>query len=166
MSSHPVPEMLELYVDRQLTATERYRIDVHLAGCELCSNHLDALDMIVHGLDSLDDAELPAAFAAELAEEAAPSRDVLVPAARRGVLLSIALCCVSLLGICAAMLAFDSPVAGVSNDVPGAIDLLLGSPFQVQAGVFAALAVTAMLGLGSIARVLAHTPIPRLGERT
>lgn len=158
---HPPIERLQLYVDQRLAGSERASIDHHLAGCHECATREAELKRLVRGLTAMDALTLPASFASELTEEIAPSPQFSVEPARRRLFFQAAICLIILLTCGALLTIIDTPVTDPSNDVLGAVDMLLGSPFQEEAPTVAVLAIMAVSGIGVIACLIAGMPAIR-----
>jgi hypothetical protein len=156
--AHPDSERLQLYLDQGVGEWERQALDSHLASCEVCSEQVRGLRDLLDGLESLTEMSLPPEFAAEVAEEASPSRHLAVSPARRPLLVQATICLIILITSAALLLVVDTPVSDPSDDVLGTIDVLLGSPFQADASIVAVLAIMALAGLGVLACVLAAAP--------
>jgi anti-sigma factor RsiW len=161
MTLHPDLEYLQLFVDERMSALDRAELELHLTSCPSCMAHVMELRQLLHGLESIDELELPSSFARELAEEVAPSPGLAVQPARRTLITQAVLCLVILLTCGALLLVVDTPVTDPSNDVLGAIDVLLGSPFQIQASIIGVLAIMVLAGLGVLACLLSASPYPR-----
>jgi len=155
---HPELDHLQLYVDQRLSDAGRLTLDLHLAGCISCTQRVLELRRLLTGLASMQDLALPATFAADVAEEAAPSEQLSVEPARRRLLLQAAICLIILLTCGALLLIVDTPVTDPSDDALGAVDLLLGSPFQEHASTVAVLVIMALAGIAVIACLLAWMP--------
>jgi anti-sigma factor RsiW len=158
---HPNPERLQLYVDQRLGDGERASVDSHLSGCEACSEHVGELRRLLRGLESMTELALPAEFAADMAEEVAPSESMEVAPARRALLVQAGMCLIILLTAGALMTVVDTPVTDPSDDVIGMVDVLLGSPFQADANIVAVLAIIALAGAAVLACLLGASPRPR-----
>ncbi|MCP4538163.1 MAG: hypothetical protein GY832_13565 [Chloroflexi bacterium] len=61
MNDHPNEQILNMYLDEELDADERERVDAHLAGCDACRTEMQALQGLFAALEEL-----------ALAPEAAP----------------------------------------------------------------------------------------------
>ena len=162
---HPTPERLQLYVDQRLGDAERSAVDSHLSGCEACSEHLGELRRLLHGLETMTELALPAEFAADMAEEVAPSDALEVAPARRTLLVQAGMCLIILLTAGALLTVVDTPVTDPSDDVMGMVDVLLGSPFQADANIVAVLAIIALAGAAVLAVLLGASPRPRPRSR-
>ena len=156
--AHPGPERLQLYLDQRLSEWDRWAIDHHVAKCELCSEKLASLRELLSGLDSMKELSLSPDFAAEVVEEAAPSPHLEVAPARRWLVVQAAVCVIIFVTCGALLTIVDTPVTDPSDDVLGAIDVLLGSPFQTDANIVAVLAIMTLAGLGVLACVLGASP--------
>ncbi|MGE5233319.1 MAG: anti-sigma factor family protein, partial [Acidobacteriota bacterium] len=75
MSRAPAPhletEILSAYLDGQLSAAERGRVESHLQGCADCARRLAGLRSAIASLQSLDRVEPPAELFAEVRRRAA-----------------------------------------------------------------------------------------------
>jgi anti-sigma factor RsiW len=162
---HPTPERLQLYVDQRLADVDRHELDLHIAACPPCAGEVRGLRDLLSGLDSMRELCLPAEFAAEMAEEVVPSEEMEVAPARRSLLVQAVICLIILLTSGALLTVVDTPVTDPSDDVLGAVDLLLGSPFQASAPIIAALAIMALAGVAALALMLGSTPRPRPQRR-
>ncbi|HLG73609.1 MAG TPA: hypothetical protein VK009_24590 [Chloroflexota bacterium] len=156
--AHPNSERLQLYVEQRVGEWEREALAQHVAGCELCAEHVRNMQELVRNLESMKELSLPENFAADIAEEAAPSARLRVAPARRSVMLQAIVCLIILITCGGLLLVVDTPVTDPSDDVLGAIDMLLGSPFQADASIVAVLAIMALAGLGILACVLGSSP--------
>ncbi|MFI5267080.1 MAG: anti-sigma factor family protein [Chloroflexota bacterium] len=162
---HPNSDRLQLYVDQRLGDAERLSLDMHFVACPHCAEQVRTLRQLLTGLESLSELSLPADFAADMAEEVAPSEGMAVAPARRSVLVQAGICLIILLTSGALLTIVDTPVTDPSDDVLGAVDVLLGSPFQADANIVAVLAIMALAGVAVLACVLGSTPRPRPRRR-
>jgi anti-sigma factor RsiW len=158
---HPTLDRLQLYVDQRVTELERLNTDRHLAICPDCAARVQGLRQLVSRLAELDDMSLPPSFARDLTEEVAPSPEFSVEPPHRRLWVQAAVCLILLLTCGALLTIIDTPVTDPSDDVLGAVDMLLGSPFQEQAPIVAVLAIMAVAGLGVIACLIAGMPAVR-----
>ncbi len=155
---HPTSERLQLYTEDRVGEWERQALADHLLSCERCTLQVSSLRELVRGLESMRELSLPADFATQVAEEAAPSERLRIVPARRSVLLQAFICLLILLTCCGLLGVVDRPVTDPTDDMTGAIDVLLGSPLQADASLLAVLAVMALAGLGVLASLLRATP--------
>lgn len=82
MNCKEVQEKLSVYLDNELEASERARLEEHLADCPACQEELQDLQMIVEQLSSLDEMIPPLGFRTELfakLEEGLQKREVSSP---------------------------------------------------------------------------------------
>ncbi len=82
MNCKEVQENLSVYLDNELEASERARLEEHLADCPACQEELQDLQMIVEQLSSLDEMIPPLGFRTELfakLEEGLQKREVSSP---------------------------------------------------------------------------------------
>lgn len=156
--AHPTSERLQLYVEQRVGEWEQQAIGDHLTACERCTLQVMSLDELVTDLESMKELSLPAEFAADVTEEAVPSDGLKVAPARRSVFVQTLICLIILATCAGLLLVVDTPVTDPSDDVVGAIDVLLGSPFQADSTILVVLAFMAMAGLGVLACVLRSSP--------
>lgn len=52
-------DFLSAYLDRELETSEKAELELHLAGCDRCQNHLEGLRSVVGGLRSMDRLQAP-----------------------------------------------------------------------------------------------------------
>jgi anti-sigma factor RsiW len=162
---HPSSDRLQLYVDQRLGDGERLSLDMHLVACAHCSQQVRTLRQLLTGLESMRELSLPADFAVDMAEEVAPSEGLAVAPARRLLLIQAGICLIILLTSGALLTIVDTPVTDPSDDVLGAVDVLLGSPFQADANIVAVLAIMALAGIAAVACVLGSAPKARPQRR-
>ncbi|GEM_PF-2935442 len=159
MTQHPYPEELQLYLEGRLTSPGREALAQHLEQCSRCRLEIERFRELVHGLESLNEVDLPPTFASDMAEAVSARRRITVVPARRSLLLQAAIGCLVLLAGCAMIALTDQPIFDTGSESSGLMDLLLGSPFQMFDGVVGGLALTALLGLGLIFTIMAlHQP--------
>jgi anti-sigma factor RsiW len=159
--THPNLERLQLYVDERLAQVEALEVERHMASCRRCEEQIRNLRQLVRGLATMNDLTLPPSFARDVAEEVAPSPRFAVEPPRTRLFIQATICLIILLTSGALLLIVDTPVTDPSDGVLGAVDLLLGSPFQEQATTVAVLAIMAIAGLGVIACLIAGMPAIR-----
>jgi hypothetical protein len=80
-------------------------------------------------------------------------------------LIQAGICLIILLTSGALLTIVDTPVTDPSDDVLGAVDVLLGSPFQADANIVAVLAIMALAGIAAVACVLGSAPKARPQRR-
>lgn len=66
MTAHANVETLSAYLDRELSAAEAERLEVHLRDCRSCRAHLDSLRRVVIGLHAVERVEAPPLLASEV----------------------------------------------------------------------------------------------------
>jgi|SRR5579884_4440110 len=166
MIDHPAIERLQLYVDHRLGVPEHRSIQAHVHSCHECGEHVRELRAIMDRLEAIggSDMELPSTFAQDMAKEVGLRREPSPPS-RRSLITQAALCVVILLTCASLLLVVDTPVTDPSDDLLGAIDVLLGSPFEIQASIIAVLAIMVLAGLGVLACLLSFTPSARARRR-
>lgn len=147
-----------MYAEERVGEWEQAAITDHVANCDTCKQKLASLKALVHDLESMTDLSLPADFAAEVADEAAPNQRFKLGPSRRSVWVQAVICLIILVTCCSLLVVVDTPVTDPSNDVLGAVDVLLGSPFQTDAAIVAVLAIMSLAGLGVLSCVLHSSP--------
>ncbi|MHB8619176.1 MAG: anti-sigma factor family protein [Chloroflexota bacterium] len=160
---HPTATTLQLYADEQLEAQRQRGVEAHLAECENCRTAAAELRTLFRDLDGLPELAISPAFLEGVIQQVAQSADPVVIPARRDLLLPLAVGCALLLGLCVLMGVFERPLSSMQHNLPGAIDLVLGSPFETAPAILAGFSLLALAGLALIALVLARGDVGSVG---
>ena len=66
MNCKDMNELLSLYIDNELSDTERKGFEDHLEACEACRHEVEEISQLVHACCEIEEAELPEGFKQEL----------------------------------------------------------------------------------------------------